>query len=205
MEEILKNKDIAYILYLVSEKYPNYKSEKKEINKKLIIFKEKISKDFFRKFCYNYINNNHLTIQPEDLADDILNISVILSDKMIVKNPEIITNLKEENLALYLLLIRNVINDEIFTLNKLILDNQTLEKIKESKKYFDTEEEYLNYINLMLSQKFFRFWVLEKNNINYTESIEKLRKEIYMELDGLKFPQPKKYTHKIRQYKNYNI
>jgi len=201
MEEIIKNKDIAYILYFVTEKYQNYKSDKKEVNTKLTYFKEKITKDdFFRKYSYYYIDKHNLSVTPEDLADDILNIAVILSDKISFKEPEKIINIKEENMELYLLLVRNRSCKEILTLNKLILDNDTIEKIRDSKIYFTKEEEYLNYIESLLSQKYFRYWILEKNDISCNVAIDKVKKELYTELNDLKKELENKNKHMIRQY-----
>lgn len=187
MENKVDVKDIAYILYLVTEKYENYRSNRNDLSTKLTCFKERIVRDkFCKKYSCYYVNNYTSTIDQQTLADDLINIAVVLSNKTVAKNPNKIKSIDVENLDLYILLIRDKSCDEIDKLNKMILDNEALNKIREARIYFDTDLEYLDSMRSFLSQKYFRYKLLDKTRISCSDAIDKLRNEIYVALDELK-------------------
>jgi len=175
MDLNIKNQTIDELKYIVNTKYPNFDCDIRDFDTKNrlkdfieIISTEKIKQEIFLN-CYNDIKQNlHFT------ADIILEMATMFQEN--------ISEITKENLEYYIILISNIYGkntDSEYkyhnkrTINKILMNNEMIEMLKEIKAKFKTQDKYLEteyyeFIDYLMPVILTRYAISKQINVKNT-------------------------------------
>lgn len=185
MERQEKNLALETIKDAVKAKYPNYQSNDKAAKTKLISFskitenKEDLKTFNFVDYSVSYIVRNENTITPDLLVDDILSIAVIFD-----KQPKNMSELSQESMDDYIRIVRNKAYDEIVNLNKLILNEEIIQKLFALSSFFTNDKDYIEYVNSILTPASLRYRMKKQDGMAEEKAISEIQSDINLTLDN---------------------
>lgn len=178
----IKNMSIQRIMSVVSSKYPNYQSNDFYVNTKMSYFTNIIKKCNQPLTSFNFVDYSisyiSRTDEVECLADDIINLSIIFNEM-----PRDLATIPQENIDNYLKIIRETSGEEIRKLNKIVLNNEISSQCLKLKRYFDREDEYLQYMHSTLTTALWRLRVLKQSGRDCNEAIAQVKEEVLVTLN----------------------
>ena len=168
-QNVSKKKDS---LSIVLEKYPNLESKDNLTNSKLFDFRRLVDDEDNLKVIESLIEVYKSKTGNKMDADDILNIF-----KSYKHNPLETLSLKPENTKFYLEMAKGIELEGVFALNKILVSNNVIEKLKEVYVFFDDEEQFRNYNDSLLITLLFRYSILHKSSIDNNDVVGRLKVE----------------------------
>ncbi len=179
MEQQTPTLSIQNIANIILEKYPDGKNKKGVMHPKICILKKMITENDpilpnYVDYCTNYMDrflkqNGNMAF----LADDLLSIAIMLK-----QSQGSIEELESSKVDCYITIIRDKSWYEIENLNKIILNQDTMEELQSIRFSFETETEYLNYVNSILATALFRLRDARKMGSPTETIIEQLQDDL---------------------------
>jgi len=159
-------------LNIVLAKYPNLESNDSLTNSKLFDFRRLVDDEDNLKVIESLIEVYKSKTGNIMDADDILNIF-----KSYKHNPLETLNLKPESTKFYLEMAKGIELEGVFALNKILVSNNVIEKLKEVYVLFDDEEQFRNYNDSLLITLLFRYSILHKTSMDNNDVLGRLKVE----------------------------